>query len=264
MNFEQKTVWITGASSGIGEALAYAFSAKGATILLSARNETELNRVKQHCVFPERVHVFPLDIANYNQAFETGANILKQFGQVDILVNNAGISQRSQAVGTIFEVDEKLINTNFLGTVAVTKSVLNKMVASRSGIIVVVTSVVGKIGTPFRSSYAASKHALHGFFDSLRAEISDSGVRVLLVCPGFVRTSVSINALTAAGTRQGTMDEATDKGLSPDYVAEKIIQGICNNKEEIWVTGFKERFAINLKRFFPIIFSKLIKRSKVT
>src|SRR5205085_2359400 len=111
--------------------------------------------------------------------------------------------------------------------------------------------------------YAASKHALHGFFDSLRAEVADKKIRVLIVCPGFVRTNISINALTAQGTKQETMDEATKKGLSPDYVANKIIEAIKNNREEIWIAGFKEILAINLKRFFPKLFSRIIKRMKV-
>lgn len=263
MNFEQKVVWITGASSGIGEAMAYLFSKKGATLILSSRSETELCRVKNKVAFPDKVYLFPLDISNHKQVFETGNTILMQFGKVDILVNNAGISQRSKASDTKFEVDEKLMNTNFLGTVAVTKSILPEMLNQKSGQIVVITSVVGKIGTPYRSSYSASKHALHGFFDSLRAEIHDSNIGILLVCPGFVRTNVSINALTAQGTKQGTMDSATDRGLAPNYVAKKIIHAI-GKKEEIWITGFKERFAINLKRFFPALFSNLIKRTKVT
>ena len=263
MNLEQKNVWITGASSGIGEALVYSFANRGATLIISARNESALVRVRNNCVSPEKVYIFPLDIANHANVFEIGKRILEKFGRIDILINNAGVSQRSKVTETQFAVDESIINTNFLGTVAVTKSVLSEMVARRSGNIVVITSVVGKIGTPLRSSYAASKHALHGFFDSLRAEITDTNLSVLIVCPGFVRTNISINALTAIGTKQNTMDEATKTGLRPDYVANKIIDGIKSNREEIWVAGFKEILAINLKRFFPRLFSKIIKRMKV-
>lgn len=263
MSIDGKIVWVTGASSGIGEALAYALANKGATLVISARNETELLRVKMNCPSPEKVHILRLDITNHSHAYETGKNVLEKFGRVDILINNAGVSQRSKAAETNFHVDENIINTNFLGTVAVTKSVLPDMLTHNSGHIVVISSVVGKIGTPLRSSYAASKHALHGFFDSLRVEIANQNVGVLLVCPGFVRTNISINALTAQGARQNTMDKATDKGLSPDYVAKKVIEGITNNKEEIWIAGFKELLAMNLKRFFPKLFSVMIRRTKV-
>jgi short-subunit dehydrogenase len=259
----QKIVWITGASSGIGEALAYAFARRGATLILSARNETELTRVKNNCTSPEKVHLFPLDIANHCSAFKTGNEILEKFGHVDILINNAGVSQRSMASKTQFLVDKSIINTNFLGTVAVTKSVLPAMVSRKVGHIVVISSVVGKIGTPLRSSYAASKHALHGFFDSLRAEVADKNIGVLLVCPGFVQTNISINALTAHGTKQDTMDNAIRNGLSPDYVADKIIEGMTSNREEIWIAGLKELLAINTKRFFPKLFSKMISKIKV-
>lgn len=263
MKIENKIVWITGASSGIGEALAYSFANKGATLILSGRNETELRRVRMNCASPENVDIFPLDICNHAQVFTTGNEILKKFGRVDILINNAGVSQRGKAAETHFQVDTNIINTNFLGTVAVTKSILSEMISQKSGHIVVISSVVGKIGTPLRSAYAASKHALHGFFDSLRAEIADRNIHVLMVCPGFVNTNISINALTAKGTKQDTMDEATKNGMSPDYVASEILESIASHREEIWIAGFKELLAINVKRFFPKLFSRMIRRMKV-
>ena len=264
MNFNNKNVWITGASSGIGEALAYGFSKKDAVLILSARNETELNRVKQNCAFPEKVHIFPLDISKHEEVFTVGKKIIEQFGTIDILINNAGVSQRSLTAETSFNVDESLITTNFLGTVAVTKSILSTMIKQQSGQIVTITSIVGKIGTPMRSSYAASKHALHGFFDSLRAEIYDKNVNILIVCPGFVKTNVSINALNSTGVKQGTMDVTTENGLSPDYVAEKIIKAIVAKKEEVIIAGTKEKLGVILKRFVPKLFSKIIRKSKVT
>ena len=262
-SFSSKNVWITGASSGIGEALAYAFSKKGAMLILSARNVKELERVKNNCSFPKKVHIFPLDISNHSQVFDVGKKIMNQFKTIDVLINNAGVSQRSLAAETSFDVDESLIATNFLGTVAVTKSILPGMIAKEAGQIVVITSIVGKIGTPLRSSYSASKHALHGFFDSLRTEVYDKNIDVLLVCPGFVKTNVSINALNATGAKQGTMDVATEKGLSADYVAEKIIKAIDAKKEEVIIAGFREKTAVLLKRFVPTLFSKIIRKSKV-
>lgn len=264
MDFKNKIVWITGASSGIGEALAYEFSKSGAQVIISARNEVELLRVKESCSNSENVFIYPMDISKYNDVKLIGEQIILQFNQIDIVINNAGISQRSLAEETSLVVDESLIMTNFLGTVAVTKSILPQMIKQQSGYIVTVTSVVGKIGTPLRSSYAASKHALHGFFDSLRAEIDKKYINVLLVCPGFVKTNVSMNALNAQGNKQGTMDDATANGLSAEYVAKKIVNAIATKKEEIIIAGTKEKMAVLLKRFVPKLFSKIIKNSKVT
>lgn len=264
MVFTDKIVWITGASSGIGEQLAYAFSKAGAFVILSARSKSELERVQRGCTFPEKTHIALLDIADYSQVEEVGKQLLAQYGFVDILVNNAGISQRSLVKDTVFAVDKKLIEVDLLGTIAVTKTVFNVMLQRGQGSIVTVTSVVGKIGTPMRSSYSAAKHGLHGFFDSLRAEVPNNKPHIMLVCPGFVKTKVSINALTGDGSRQGTMDTATGKGLSPEYVAHKILQGIRRQKEEIYIAGAKEKLGIYLKRFFPTLFSRLIRRMKVT
>ena len=244
--------------------MVYAFSREGAIVVISARNEVELNRVKQNSSSPDNVFIFPLDLSNHTEVFNVGQKIINQFGQIDVLINNAGVSQRSLASETAFNVDESLISTNFLGTVAVTKSILSKMIEQRAGYIVTITSIVGKIGTPMRSSYSASKHALHGFFDSLRAEIDDKNVKVLLVCPGFVKTNVSINAFNAEGDKQGTMDNATENGLDPDYVAQQIIKAIQSNKEEVMIAGSKEKMGVLLKRFFPALFSRIIKKSKVT
>jgi dehydrogenase/reductase SDR family member 7B len=152
--------------------------------------------------------------------------------------------------------------TNYLGTVALTKSILPKMLELESGHIVVVTSLVGKFGSPYRSSYAASKHALHGFFDSLRAEIFSKNIKVTIVCPGFVKTNISLNALTGEGKPQKTMDEATENGLKPEYVADKIIKAIIKEKEEVYIGG-KETRGIWMKRFFPGFLSKKLRTAKV-
>lgn len=262
--FKNKRVWITGASSGIGEALALAFAEQGAQLILSARNELEINRVGAACAKAgaSSVLIQPLDLERHESIPGIVEAVLNKVGKVDILVNNGGISQRSLAKETSLEVDKKLMAVNFFGTVALTKALLPNMLMHQLGHIVTITSLTGKFGSPYRSSYAASKHALHGFFDSLRAELNDSHIQVTLICPGFVRTNVSKNALTGNGTKLGTMDEATDNGMEPDRLAHKILQAIENGKEEAYFGG-KEVLGVYLKRFFPRYFSKMLLKAKV-
>jgi short-subunit dehydrogenase len=155
------------------------------------------------------------------------------------------------------------MEVNYFGTLALTKTLLPDFRAQKRGLFVVVTSAVGKFGSPWRSGYSASKHALHGFFDSLRAEEYEAGVRVLLVCPGFIQTQISINALTGSGAKLNSMDTATAQGLTAEECAQQIITAIKADKEEIVVAKFKERFAVFAKRFFPGLFSRMIRRMAV-
>lgn len=265
MSFKNKKVWITGASSGIGEALAYAFAHEGAALILSARNASELERVKANCVGAAAIDVVLLDIGDHNAVFSTvNATLERLGGAVDILVNNAGLSQRSLARETAFSVDEQMISVNLLGTIAMTKAVLPAMLTQKSGQIVTISSVMGKLGAPLRSSYAAAKHGLHGFFDTLRAETHGDGLRVLMVCPGFVKTNISRNALTADGKAQGTMDAATDKGFTPEEVAKRVLSAIRSEKEELVIAAGRERLAVYLKRFMPLLLSKMVRRATTT
>jgi short-subunit dehydrogenase len=262
--FNNKRVWITGASSGIGEALALAFASQGAHLLLSARNEDALQKVALQCkeLGAGMVSVQKLDLSDHNSIPGIVRNVVASVGKVDILINNGGISQRSLALDTSLDVDKKLMEVNYFGTLAVTKAVLPGMITHQLGHIVTITSLTGKFGTPYRSAYAASKHALHGFFDSLRAELGDTQIEITLVCPGFIRTNVSINALTGSGDKLGTMDEATDKGMSPERLAYKILAAIERGDEEVYIGG-KEVLGVYLKRFFPGYFSRLIKKTRV-
>lgn len=262
--FKNKRIWITGASSGIGEALAKALAEHGAQLILSARNEVEINRVSAACLKAgaSSVLVQPLDLEQHDRIPSIVESVLNKVGKVDILINNGGVSQRSLAQETSLEVDKKLMAINYFGTVALTKALLPNMLIHQLGHIVTITSLTGKFGTAYRSSYAASKHALHGFFDSLRSELSEAHIKVTLICPGFVHTNVSRNALTGDGAKLGTMDEATEKGMDPDRLAHKILQAIENGKEEAYFGG-KEVLGIYLKRFFPAYFSKMLRKAKV-
>jgi len=259
---KNKIVWITGATSGIGEGLVYALAAQGAKLIISARRTDELQKVADNCKGSE-VLVLPLDLANQSSFEEKKNEVLNKFGRIDILINNGGISQRSLVKGTTIAVDRKIMEVNYFGTIALTKVVLPQFLKQGFGKFVVTTSTVGKIGTPYRSGYSASKHALHGFFDSLRAEVYDNNISVLLVCPGFIKTNISINALTDNGEALGTMDKATAEGLTPKECARQIIKGILADKQEIIVGGIKEKSGIWIKRFFPTFFSVIIRKMKV-
>lgn len=261
---QNKVIWVTGASSGIGEALVYALAKEGAKLILSARRAEELQRVAENTKLPAADYlILPLDLNDIESFESKKEEAVKQFGQIDILVNNGGVSQRSLAKDTSVEVDRQIMETNYFGTVALTKTLIPHFIKHNGGLYVVVTSAVGKFGSPWRSGYSASKHALHGFFDSLRAELHNDGIKVLLVCPGFIQTNVSVNALTGTGAKLGSMDTATANGLTADECATQIVSAIKSGKEEITVAKFKERFAVFAKRFFPGVFSKMIKRMAV-
>ena len=239
--------------------------------MISARNESELRRVQlavgsQQLTgnnLEQAVLVQCLDLADHASFPQIVKEVLAKTGGVDVLVNNAGLSQRSFAKDTSYEVDRRLIEVNLFGTIALSKALLPHFLEKKSGHFVVVTSLMGKFGAPLRSTYAAAKHGLHGFFDSLRAEVWRENVKVILVCPGYIRTNISINALTADGSAQGTMDDATGKGMLPEVLAKKILRAVVNGKEEIAVGG-RELMGIYLKRFFPKLLSKIVRKAKVT
>lgn len=258
--FKDKVVWITGASSGIGEALALAFAARGARLALSARRVGELERVARATgLAPLDLLVLPFDLADTAQASGLAAQVINKFGRIDILVNNGGFSQRSAALDTPLELDRQLMEVNYFSAVALTKAVLPYMKRQKSGQLVVISSIAGKFGFYLRSSYSAAKHALHGFFESLRLETEKLGIRTLLVCPGKIKTNISFNALTADGGKHNAMDPSHEHAMSAADCAEAIITGIKKGKEEILVGG-KELLIVKIRRFFPAVFAKLIRR----
>ena len=264
MSFTNKVVWITGASSGIGKALALELSKQEALLILSSRNKKALEVVQKECMYPDKVHIIELDLMDYANMEIKVTKALTFFGRIDILVNNGGISQRSLAKETTIEVDKQIMDINYLGTVALTKAVLPHFIKNNFGQFVVTTSIVGKIGTPLRSSYAASKHALHGFFDSLRAEVFENNITVTLICPGFVTTNISKNALTGDGTPQETMDKATSNGIEPVRFAKLMAKAIKNKKEEAYISGAKEKLGVYVKRWIPKLYSYMVRKLSVT
>jgi short-subunit dehydrogenase len=262
---ENKVVWITGASSGIGEALAYAFATHKARLILSARREEELERVKKACNLPDSyILVLPMDVSELEHIEANMQKVIAHFGEVDILINNAGLSHWSKIKDLSMEVIRKIMDVNFFGGVALTKAVLPAMLQKGKGHIVVISSILGKIVTPKQAAYNASKHAIQGFYDTLRAEVRPEGVKVLVVCPGFVRTDVAKNSLDRDGKPINKTNAMIEKGLDPIDVANDVIKALLSNKEEIILAGRKERFAILMKRFTPGLFSRFLSQKKAT
>ncbi|MFV8378534.1 SDR family oxidoreductase [Flavobacterium sp. LB3R33] len=256
-----KIVWITGASSGIGEALAYELATRNCKLILSARNIKALEVVKSKCSTAEVV-ILPFDLSDFDNAKNQVDNAIAAFGKIDILVNNGGVSQRSLIADTDFEVDKKLIEVDYLGTVALTKALLPHFIKNKKGHFVTVTSLMGKFGSPYRSGYCGAKHALHGFFDVLRMEHQKDNINVTLICPGFIQTNVAKNALTADGSKQNTDDEATLNGMPVIIFVKKLIKAVESNTFEAYIGG-KEVLGVYLKRFFPKLLHRFVLQSKV-
>lgn len=260
MSFKNKVVWITGASSGIGKALAFEFSKLDAKIILSSRNEASLNEVKNSCSNPDSVKIAPLDLEDYANFKPIISDAISLFGKIDILINNGGISQRALAIETEIEVDKRFMDINYMGAMALSKGILPHFIENKSGHFVTITSVSGKLGTPKRSAYAASKHALHGFFDCLRAEVYKDNINVTLVCPGYVQTNLSHNALVGDGTKNNKGGDGLDTGMPVDVFTKKLIRAIAKRKNEVVIGGFKEVTSIYLKRFVPNLLNKVVRK----
>jgi len=257
-------VWITGASSGIGEELAYQINNKGAKVIISARREEELERVKKSCRHPENCATLTLDLGKTDEIPAIASKAENIYGKIDILYNNGGISQRDKAINTDLSVDRKIMEVNYFGTIALTKAVLKGMVERKSGHIVITSSAVGIISTPLRSAYSAAKHALHGFFDALRSEHHEDNIKITIACPGFIKTNISLNALTGEGKPQGKMDKAQANGMTVQTCVRAMIKATESDKEEVYIGGLKEKAGIYVKRFFPTLFSKMVRKMSVT
>ncbi len=257
--YKDKTIWITGASSGIGEELAYQTAAVGGSLILSARRENELERVKAKCAGAKNVMIVPMDLSDEQSVRDAAKTVLSKVQSVDILFNNGGISQRALTMDTSQEVVRGMFEVNFFSNVLLAQLVAQRMIEQKSGHIVVTSSLMGKWGFYLRSTYAATKHALHGFYDSMRMEIEKDNVFITLLTPGFINTNVSKNALNENGQTTGEMDENQSQGMSAEDCARIILKGVAAKKFEVAVGG-KELMGLKLKRFFPIMFEKVLRR----
>lgn len=261
-NFKDKVVWITGASSGIGEALAYSFAKKGAKLILSGRNVDALEVVKNNCLlFSEECNVLAFDMLGIEQFIDHVKVARNFYGRIDYLCNNAGISQRSLITDTPLEIDRKVMELDYFSQIALTKQLLPIFIEQKSGHIIVISSVAGKYGFHYRSAYSAAKHALVGFFETLRLELKDIPIYVTLVYPGRIHTNISINAITADGNKHGVMDEAQENGIAADLCAEKITKAVLKKKVELLI-GREELILVYLKRWFPALYYKFVLKVK--
>eukprot|EP00794_Sanderia_malayensis_P009099 gene9099-10071_t len=260
----EKVVLITGASSGLGEACAWKFAKAGAKVILCARNMDRLQRIRNEIIKQvdqvEDPKLLYLDLNVESNISKMMEEALKLYGCIDILINNAGISFRGAVQDTTIDVHRNLMNVNYFGAVVLTRAVLPSMVNRKAGHIVTVSSVQGKIAIPYRSAYAASKHACEAFFNCLRSEIADSNIFVTVVSPGYIHTNLSLNAVTSDGTSYGVLDSTTANGMHPTYVAGQIVDAVETRQEQVILADFKSNIAIILNCIWSSLFYKIMKK----
>lgn len=255
--FQGKTVWITGASSGIGKALALELGSRGAWLILSGRRREALAEVAQ--ALGGESLLLDFEATDYLAAEAAAEQAIAWHGSIDLLVNNAGVSQRSLAVDTPLSVYRTLMEVDFFAPLRLTQLVLPHMIARQSGHVAIVSSVAGKIGVPLRTGYCAAKHACVGYFDALRAEVETAyGIAVSVILPGSVQTEVAVNALSADGTRRGETDVNIAEGMPVGAAATRIADGLGARRREIVVAEGSEAMVLKLRaddpeRLFAIV-----------
>ncbi|XP_064407016.1 dehydrogenase/reductase SDR family protein 7-like [Halichondria panicea] len=257
-----KVVLITGASSGLGEALARAYHAAGAKVILAARNTHELERVKGQLDSVQgrpNALILPLDLSDGPSLADKACAAVDMYGRVDVLINNAGVSSRGAGLETSLDTDRRVMEVNYFGTIAFTKGVVGAMVSAGGGQVVVISSLQGKVGVPLRTSYAASKHALQGYFDSLRGELAESGVSVTVVSPGYIQTQLSQNALTGDGSQHGVMDKNTANGMTAEAVAKEIVEGVARHCRDIILAPPTHKLAVYLSVLAPSLLDYVLR-----
>jgi dehydrogenase/reductase SDR family protein 7B len=260
--FTGKVVWVTGASSGIGESLVHEFVRRGATVIASSNDPHGLERVKAECGNKsDSVHCIPFDLSDMTGIEALVEQQVKLFGRIDFLLNIGGISQRARIDETPMWLDRKIFEINYFGTIALTKAVLPFMVKQQSGHVLATSSISGRFGFPLRSAYSASKQALHGFFETLYLENKKYNIRASVIIPGRVRTSISVHALNAEGKEHGKLDEGQAKGILPQQAAEIIIRGMVRNQREILV-GKNELILLHIRRWCPWLFFRIADKIK--
>ncbi|MEH6396608.1 SDR family oxidoreductase [Pseudoalteromonas sp.] len=260
MNFNNKTVWITGASSGIGKELAIQFAQLGARVILSARNVAKLEQLCSELNGGQH-KVIPLDLAQPEQVLEYVTQHINDIGKVDILINNGGVSQRSLFLENDFSVYRQLMEVNYFGLVALTKAVLPSMVAQGGGTVVSISSVAGKVGSKFRTGYSGSKYAVVGFMDCLRAEVADKNIHCLTVCPGSIKTAIAHNSLNEHGVAQNQAEHSIENGMDVTLAVKQMISAIGKGKDEVVIGEGLSGWAPTIKRFFPGLFNRLTART---
>jgi len=257
--FKNKIVWVVGASSGIGKEMAVQLAKNGAIVVLSSRKEEQLEEVLNLLERKEQHLILPLDLENSSNFSELTKLVISKYGCIDFLFNNGGLSQRSNAADTPLEVDRRIMEINYFGNIALTKAVLPYMQKQKSGHLVIISSIAGKFGFFLRSAYSASKHALHGFYESVMLEEEKNNINVTIACPGKINTNISVNALNSKGNSHGKMDHNQETGMSAEECVKQLLFAVEKEKKEVLI-GNKEIKAVTLKRFFPKLFWKVIKK----
>ncbi len=256
-------VWITGASSGIGKAFAEYYHNLGYFVILSSRNIEALKEVANGLSKPNHSFVQELDLEDIDSFNGITKKLIEKFGKIDILINNGGISQRGEAGDTSLDVDRKIMEINYFGNIALTKALLPYFRQRNKGQIIVISSIAGKFGFFLRSAYAASKHALQGFYETLILEEAKHNIFVTIAYPGKINTPISLSALNSNGEKHGKMDHNQATGM-PAEKCVKLIAKAADKKRKSIVVGGKETIPVFLKRFFPSLFWKIIKNQKAT
>uniref|UniRef100_A0A5F5PRL2 Dehydrogenase/reductase SDR family member 7B n=1 Tax=Equus caballus TaxID=9796 RepID=A0A5F5PRL2_HORSE len=258
-------VVITGATSGLGRECAKVFYAAGARLVLCGRNREALDELTRELAASQAAKVqthspytVTFDLTDPGTIVAATAEILQCFGHVDVLINNAGVSYRGAIVDTTMDVDKRVMETNYFGPIALTKALLPSMIQRRQGHVVAISSIQGKISLPFRSAYAASKHATQAFFDCLRAEVEQCGIEVTVISPSYIHTSLSLNAVTADGSRYGVMDEKTAQGRSPVEVARDVLAAVGKRKKDVILADLLPSLAVYLRTLAPGLFFSLM------
>jgi dehydrogenase/reductase SDR family member 7B len=249
--FADKIYWITGASSGIGEALALTLAKQGTRLILSGRNEAALQRVTSACGGKGQCLILPFEVTDFDALPGVKDQALAWAGRIDGLINNAGISQRSLAVETAFPVYQKLMDVDLLAPIALTQAVLPHMVHAKSGRIVMMSSVAGKVGSPMRTAYSAAKFGLIGYAEALRTEVTMHGIDVHTIAPGSIRTNVSRNAVTGDGAARGESDPAIENGMDPLHAADLMLRAVARGDRDIIIARGFERKITQMRRLAP-------------
>lgn len=262
-SLDGKVVWITGASSGIGKALAAECALQGAQVILSARRLEELEKVRVSLLHPDHHISIAMDITDEAQVRHAYEQVLDQKGRIDLLINNAGLSQRALITETSMQTERAIMEIDYFSQVFLTKLALPTFIAQKSGRIAYISSVAGLLGTQYRATYSAAKAAIHMWANSLRAEVAQDSVKVSVIFPGFVKTNVSFNALNGAGKPQAHQDQAIENGLEADDFAKQTVAALLNGEEYIVVGGAKEKLGVWVSRLSPETLYKMIRKMKV-
>jgi dehydrogenase/reductase SDR family member 7B len=258
--FNGRIVWVTGASSGIGEALSKQLALAGARLVISSHEPEELERVKKEIGKVEHEPlIISFDLSDPKAVEDAADKVIQKMGGVNIFFCNGGVSTRTTAIDTSLEVDRKVMEINYFSGLIITKKILPGMIDKKFGHIIATSSISGKFGFPLRSAYAASKHALHGFYESLWTELNQHGIRTTIIMPGRVKTNISMHALNKDGKEYGKMSKGQAGGIKPESCARQMLRAAAKNKREVLIGG-KELIMPRLKQYFPGIFYKLVTR----